>query len=72
MLDEGLAPLILKLIYSAISGTPPAKEEGSSVEAEPGTRSYISRSSRRKELEEQRKAKEKSKEKEAKVVVTGK
>lgn len=73
VLDEGLASLILKLIYSAISGTPPAKEEGSSVEAEPGTRSHASRSSRRKELlEEQRKAKEKSKEKEAKVVVAGK
>lgn len=71
VLDEGLAPLILKLIYSALSGTPPAKEEGATPEAEPEARTYASRSSRRKELEEHKKAKEKGKETKA-VVVVGK
>lgn len=74
VLDEGLAPLILRLIHSALSGMPPAKEEGASPEAlEPRTHA-MSRSARRKELEEHRRAKEKSKEKEkeTKVVVVGK
>jgi hypothetical protein len=69
VLDDGLAPLILKLIYSALSGTPPAKEEGSNPEAEPSSRSHTSRSSRRKELEEHKKAKEKGKEAKTVVVV---
>ena len=70
VLDEGLAPLILQLIFSALSGTPPIKEEVSTPE--PESKSHASsRSARRKELEEHRKSKEKSKEKETKVSIVG-
>ena len=75
VLDEGLAPLILQLIYSALSGTPPTKEEGpSSGEGESKGHSGGSSSgrSRRKDMEEPKKSKEKGKEKEAKVTVVGK
>ncbi len=75
VLDEGLAPLILQLIYSALSGTPPTKEETPGpVETEP--RSYTTstrwQGGRKRETEEHRKAKDKGKEKEAKVTVVGK
>ena len=79
VLDEGLAPLILQLIYSALSGTPPTKEEGSgsaATESGGGSRPHgsgaSSRAGRRKDAEEHRKSKEKAKEKETKVTVVGK
>ena len=81
VLDEGLAPLILQLIYSALSGTPPTKEEGSGAAdgegSGGGSRTQLggassSRGVRRKETDEHKKNKEKSKEKEAKVTVVGK
>ena len=70
VLDFGLAPLVLQLIHAALSGIPPKKGEESSLELD-GRSNLSSRSSRKKELEEMRKAKGKSKDKESKVSIVG-